>query len=178
MSSCGINIPFLSLTCLLPLLHRFREMRTVVGSKWLWSGVFDPVGPHSSNARFVAMKKKAIGMGSERYAFQFYEVGNDGRSIVGKPFIAKQSCYILENQGDESSCSKFATTFCEKQHFTRRIAMIFNEKLDRLARINPKTPRINVLDCSIYHLNQPGEGKMSVLVEPRLDHMKWMKWNM
>lgn len=39
------------------------------------------------------------------------------------------------------------------------------------------TPRIRVLDCSIYHLYDSIQGRRSLLVEERLDHLKWTKWN-
>lgn len=132
---------------------------------------YEKVGSHHHAARYVAVKKKVIGQGSERNAFQFYEVAQDMRSIIGKPFIAKESCYIQSGETE-----KYARKFCTTQIFTKRIAGEFNQKLDSLVRLAKATPRIRVLDCSIYHVNDAG-GRRSFLVEERLNHMKWTKWN-
>ncbi|KAL7546824.1 hypothetical protein ACHAWF_010155, partial [Thalassiosira exigua] len=43
--------------------------------------------------------------------------------------------------------------------------------------VDKRTPRVDVLDCSIYNLNDHVLGKVSTLVEPRIDHNKWHKWN-
>lgn len=132
---------------------------------------YDKVGLYHHMAQYVAVKKKALGQGSERYAFQFYEVSKDKRTIIGKPFMAKESCYTQSGDAD-----KFVRKFCTTQIVTKRIAEEFNQKLDSLIRLNKTTPRIHVLDCSIYHVNDNSE-RRSLLVEERLDHMKWIKWN-
>lgn len=68
---------------------------------------------------------KALGQGSERFAFQFYQVGKDKKTIVGKPFMAKDSFYRQSGDADKA-VRKFYTT----QQFTKRIAEEFNQKLD------------------------------------------------
>lgn len=132
---------------------------------------YEKVGLHHQLAQYVAVKKKCFGQGSERFAFQFYEVSADNCTVVGKAFTAKESCYTLSGYAD-----KFARNFCTAQIFTRRIAEEFNQKLDSLIRLSKSTPRMHVLDCSIYHVSL-ASGTRSLLVEERLDHMKWMKWN-
>jgi hypothetical protein len=125
---------------------------------------------------FVALNKKAFGEGAERYAFRFFEVGEDGTTVIGKPLVAKESRLVLE--GGERNREMFVRTFCETQQLARRIANEFNQKLDNLFRVDKGTPRVTFLDCSIYELDDVNLGKQSVLVEEKIDHLKWHKWNM
>ena len=55
--------------------------------------------------------------------------------------------------------------------------MKFNDKLKAHPRVHPDTPQVSFLDCSIYELDDETTGKASVLVEDKLDHSKWYKWN-
>jgi Alpha-kinase family. len=126
-------------------------------------------------AKFVAMNKKVFGEGAERYAFRFFEVGEDGKTVVGKPLVAKESRLVLD--GGEEHRDRFVRTFCQTQQLARRIADEFNEKLDSLYRVDKATPRVSFLDCSVYELDDIKMGKQSVLVEEKIDHMKWHKWN-
>ncbi|CAB9526886.1 myosin heavy chain kinase [Seminavis robusta] len=142
-----------------------------------WEGKFGTVKLQHAKAKYVAMKKKALGQGGERFAFQFYELAQDRRTIVGQRYVAKESCFILNNAEDESSRRTFVHKFCMTQQFTSRIAKEFNTELDSLGDFCRSIPRVKVLECSVYHLADPEQGRISVLVEPRLDHMKWTKWN-
>ena len=129
------------------------------------------------DAKYVAFAKSAFGEGAERFAFRFYELAQDARTIVGRPLVAKESRLVIEHHSGEKERRRFVQTFCETQQLARRIADEFNKKLDRLHRVDNATPRVQFLDCSIYHLNDSELGEASVLVEPRLDHEKWHKWN-
>jgi Mg-chelatase subunit ChlD len=132
-----------------------------------------------SNAAYVALSKRSFGEGAERNAFRFYEIGSDGKTIVGKPLVAKESRLILasEQGADERARRKFVRLFCSTQQLARRLAKEFNEKLDKTRRVDSTTPRIAFLDCSVYQLDDVNIGKASVLVEEKLDHTKWHKWN-
>jgi len=121
------------------------------------------------------MNKKVFGEGAERYAFRFFEVGEDGKTVVGKPLVAKESRLVLD--GGEEHRNRFVRTFCQTQQLARRIADEFNEKMDSL-HIDKATPRVSFLDCSVYELDDINLGKQSVLVEEKIDHLKWHKWNM
>lgn len=123
----------------------------------------------------VALNKRAFGEGAERYAFRFFEVGEDGKTVVGSPLVAKESRLVLD--GDEGSREKFVNIFCETQQLARRIADEFNQKLDHLYRVDKRTPRVSFLDCSIYELDDQNNGKQNVLVEEKIDHLSWHKWN-
>ena len=123
----------------------------------------------------MAFSKASFGEGAERFAFRFYELASDARTIVGPPLVAKESRHVLEH-GDHTNRRKFVQQFCETQQLSRRIAAEFNSKLNSL-NVDKKTPRVNVLDCSIYHLTDHNLGEIATLVEPRLDHNKWHKWN-
>ena len=125
--------------------------------------------------KYVALNKKAFGEGAERFAFRFYEIAEDRKTIIGKVMVAKESRLVLE--GGEKERDKFVRTFCQTQQLARRLAQEFNDKLDRLRRVDKNTPRISFLDCSVYELDDVNLGKQSVLVEEKLDHNAWYKWN-
>jgi Alpha-kinase family len=93
--------------------------------------------------------------------------------------VAKESRLVLEENGvcDENARKKFVKTFCSTQQLARRLACEFNEKLEQTRRVHRKTPKVSFLDCSIYQLEDKNLGKLSVLVEDKLDHFKWHKWN-
>jgi Mg-chelatase subunit ChlD len=130
------------------------------------------------NAKFVAFAKGPFGEGAERYAFRLYELASDASTIVGQPLVAKESRLILDSGGsDEQARKKFVKTFCSTQQLAGRLAEKFNDRLDETLRVDSKTPKIRFLDCSIYELSDQNLGKLSVLVEEKLDHDKWQKWN-
>lgn len=129
------------------------------------------------DAEFVAIHREVFGEGAERYVFRFYEVAGDGETIVGRPLVAKESRLVLDEHQDEKERKKFVRTFCETQQISRRLAEKFNEKIGGIRAVDPKTPKVTFLDCSIYQLNDKKNGKQSVLVEERLDESKWFKWN-
>ena len=131
------------------------------------------------DAKYVAMSKGPFGEGAERFAYRFFELSKDRKTIVGRPMVAKESRLIIEEgfEFDERARKKFVRTFCSTQQLARRIAGEFNEKLCQTHRADPKTPRVTFLDCSIYRLDDMHLGKLSVLVEEKLDHNKWFKWN-
>jgi hypothetical protein len=130
-------------------------------------------------AKYVALSKGPFGEGAERFAYRFYEIGADGRTIVSKPLVAKESRLVLEShpQAEAESRNKFVKTFCSTQQLARRLSEEFNQKLDATRRIDGRTPRIAFLDCYLYELDDINYGKQTVLVEERLDEMKWHKWN-
>ena len=128
------------------------------------------------STHFVALHKKAFGEGAERYAFRFFEVGEDGTTVVSKPLVAKESRLVLD--GGEENRVKFVRSFLHAQQLARRIAEEFNEKLDQLYRVDDSTPRVTFLDCSVYELDDINLGKQEVLVEEKIDHLAWHKWNM
>jgi Mg-chelatase subunit ChlD len=130
------------------------------------------------DAKFVAFAKGPFGEGAERYAFRLYELASDAEIIVGLPLVAKESRLILDSDGsDEQARKNFVRTFCSTQQLAGRLAEKFNERLDQTFRVDSKTPKIRFLDCSIYELSDFNLGKLSVLVEEKLDHDKWQKWN-
>ena len=129
------------------------------------------------DARFVAFCKEAFGEGCERFAFRLYELGADARTIVGKSWVAKESRFVLEGNAQESIRKKFVKTFCETQQLARRLASEFNNKMEKMYRIDKATSRVTFLDCSVYELVDKFQGSQSVLVEERLDHNHWDKWN-
>lgn len=161
-------------------LYRLDNVQRYVYHEWRDENrklqyFYDTAEMQHPMAKFVAMNKKVFGEGAERYAFRFFEVGEDGKTVVGKPLVAKESRLVLD--GGEKHRKRFVQTFCRTQQLARRIADEFNAKLDSLNRIDKATPRVAFLDCSVYELNDNYLGKQSVLVEEKIDHMKWHKWN-
>jgi hypothetical protein len=140
---------------------------------------FAVMTPQHLDAAFVAVCKKSFGEGCERFAFRFYEVASDRRTIVGKPMVAKESRHVLdiEEGNDESDArTRFVKKFCTSQQLARRLAEEFNEKLNSIHRVSATTPHVTFLDCSVYKIEDI-HGKKSSLVEERLDESKWQKWN-
>jgi Mg-chelatase subunit ChlD len=147
----------------------------IVGRKKMTQ--FECTSLQHPDAEYVAIHQEAFGEGAERLAFRFYEVAADGRTIVGRHLVAKESRLVLEEHADERSRKDFVRTFCETQQVARRLAEKFNEKLSKIPTVDQATPKVAFLDCSIYQLNDKILGKQSVLVEERLDESKWHKWN-
>lgn len=127
----------------------------------------------------VAMKRIPFGEGSERFAFQFFELANDYRTIVGEPLVAKESRFITNNSPHSNweQREKFVKTFCSAQQQARMIAEAFNAKLDAMPNLDPFTARVSFVNCSVYYIDDKVMGKIAVLVEPKLDPTKFKKWN-
>jgi len=139
---------------------------------------FEDAPLQHSDAKYVAFCKGTFGEGGERFAYRFFELTGDARTILGPPLVAKESRLVLdEGAGDEKARKRFVRTFCSTLKLARRIAQEFNDKLATTHRVDKKTPRISFLDCSVYQLMDKSLGETSVLVEEKLDHNKWFKWN-
>lgn len=133
------------------------------------------------DARGVAFKRLAFGEGQERFAHQFFEIGADGRTVVGIPLVAKESKFVddIEHQGgdvDWLARDEFVERFCRIQNKSQRIAEAFNHKLDSISTLDPSTPRVSFVDCYVYYLTDDSRGQYSVVVEPKLEG-DFEKWN-
>jgi len=162
---------------------------------------FKPAPLQHPEARGVAFKKMAFGEGSERLAHQFFEIEEDGVTVIGPPLVAKESRFIEEkeekirifsdknlNKISKNSLSPsniedkwvdrddFAKRFCKLQYTACNAARMFNLKLDEIKNLDDDTPRISFLECSIYYLNDEKKGDYAVVVEKKL-HGKFQKWN-
>ena len=92
--------------------------------------------------------------------------------------VAKESLFVLENEeNDPSVRERFVRKFCSTQQLARRLAHEFNQELSGTHRVSGQTPKIAILDCSIYEIDDKKRGKQWVLVEERLDTTAWHKWN-
>jgi len=146
----------------------------------------------NENAHGVAIKKVAFGEGGERLAFQFFELASDGETVVGDPLVAKLSRFIeegemdfpdIEAEADENGAQskwsvrdRFVKKFCERQNAALAVAIEFNKKLDLIRKLDPDTPRVLFLDCSVYYVQKDGNAESALLVERKLDG-KFTKWN-
>ena len=143
-----------------------------------YKGELTPGPLQHQNAECVALARGPFGEGAERFAYRFYELLGDRQTIIGKPLVAKESRYIMEGCiDDERARTKFVNTFCRTQKLAGRIAREFNSKLDSLRRVDDETPRVEFLDCSVYKLDDRNIGNLRVLVEEKIDQIKWTKWN-
>lgn len=131
----------------------------------------------------VAFAKHPFGEGAERLVYRFYEIASDRKTILGKAMVAKESRFVTASGfgdiGDKNEREIFAKTFFKTQQLARRLAIEYKEKMKTIPlRIDLLlTPQIHFLDCWIYELNDDILGKYTVLVEEKLDHNQWQKWN-
>ena len=127
---------------------------------------FKKIPLHHPDARGVAVSRKAFGEGTERFAYQFFEVAADGRTVVGEALVAKESKFVAETDSNYAEQSeKFVRRFCRINQQAQKAADVFNAKLDSIQRLDPDTPRVSFLPCSMYCVNDPEKGKHSLSVE-------------
>jgi hypothetical protein len=129
------------------------------------------------DAQYVALAKEAFGEGAERFAFRFYELSSDAKTIVGRPLVAKENRFTSMDMDQGLSLNQFVEKFCATQQLARRLGDEFNDKLRKIKRIHSNTPKISFLDCSIYEMDHGNGMRKKVLVEDRLNQNKWQKWN-
>ena len=114
----------------------------------------------------IAIKKRFLGEGAERFAFEMTEVGETGNP-VGAPFIAKLSAHL-----DVTNQFEFHKQCAITQLEAMRLAKVFNKVLDEK---NLKIPKIEFLEICFYTW---GDGDfMGVLAEKRLDNNRYRKFN-
>ena len=164
-------------------IYKSHRVERLVFKEWVDEGrirrtTFEKAPLQHQLAKCVAFGKGPFGEGAERFAHRFFEVAADMETIVGPPFVAKESRLLIqEDICDETARWKFVKTFCKTQQLARRLASEFNATLSTTRRAHRSTPKIAFLDCSVYRLDDHNLGKLSVLVEEKLDHEKWHKWN-
>lgn len=124
----------------------------------------------------VAIAKRAFGEGTERFAYQFFEVAQDGVTVVGEPLVAKSSRFVMEHHDQEDQKSKFLRRFCRIHHQAAKVADAFNAKLDSIKTLDEDTARVSFLPCSVYVLTDPNKGVLTAHVERRL-FGAFQKWN-
>ena len=69
------------------------------------------------------MSKGPFGEGAERFAYRFYEVAEDGKTIVGRPLVAKESRMVLETEDgmiENEARKQFVRKFIMTQQIARR----------------------------------------------------------
>jgi Alpha-kinase family len=123
----------------------------------------------------VALSKKAFGEGTERYAYRFFELAADGRTVVGDPLVAKVGRYVHDNTSEQQEY-KFLRRFCRINYQSAKVVTAFNVKLDSLRSIAHDTPRVSFLPCSVYELSDTSNTTIRVLVESYLLGT-FQKWN-
>jgi len=139
------------------------------------TGRFVSANLQHKDAAFVAFERGPFGEGAERFAYRFYELGRDMKTVLGKALVAKENRLIYDD--DEANRKQYVKIFCKTQQLAGRLAEEFNQKVKRTHRIHSSTPRVQFLDCSVYKLDDNSLGRVSVLVEDRIDETKWQKWN-
>lgn len=142
--------------------------------------MYEKVPLQHPDAKFVAISKVPFGEGANRSAYHFLEVAGDRKTIVGHPLVAKESRIVLETANgltENEARKEYVKTFIQTQLIARTLAAKFNDILKAHPRIHPDTPQISFLDCFIYELDDKNTGKSSIIIEKKLDHDKWNKFN-
>eukprot|EP00977_Amphora_coffeiformis_P005172 scaffold1112_cov92-Amphora_coffeaeformis.AAC.8 len=130
------------------------------------------------DAEYVAICKMPFGEGKECFVYRLYELACDGKTVVGKPKVAKESRYKDDYDRSWKARRRMAERDCRKQQLARRLALEFNEKTEGIPSIHPETPTVGYLDCSVYTVEDRDTGrKRAVLVEDMLFGGEWKKWN-
>jgi Alpha-kinase family len=142
-------------------------------------GQFEPRPLQHPSAGGVAMRREPFGEGAERFAFRFYEVGQDLKTVVGPPKVAKIYKFVLrEGKGGDHKSKKFSQkNFCATQQLASRLAVEFNAKLDQFPASKLIAPRVQFLQVSIYSLKDATGKQTRVVVEDKLEVRSWQKWN-
>lgn len=147
-----------------------RQYWSVSGKAW------KEIPFHSPSTTGVAMRRKYFGEGAERLVRKFRETNAKGQ-FVGPKLVAKESRFVTKEATDVQSTLRFHQTFCKTQSNAKKMAAVFNSRLALIPGVLPSTPRVNFLDCSVYHLSDSKLGDIGVLVEEQLDESKYKKWN-
>lgn len=138
---------------------------------------FKTVPLQHPEARGVAIARKAFGEGTERFAYQFFEVAADGTTVLGDPLVAKESKFVSEATSNKvKETEKFVRRFCRINHQAAKAAAAFNAKLDSIKLLDADTARVAFLPCSVYCVSDPENGKLALGVERRL-FGQFQKWN-
>jgi len=117
---------------------------------------------------------KPFGEGAERLAYRCVDVQEDCKTVAGnRQFVMKTSRFEDADQWKETG-ERFVKKYALTQNIAKNMAEEFNRRLDEMPRLDPKTPRITFLDCSVLYLTKMGKQK-SVIVEPLVlgDFHKW-----
>lgn len=158
----------------------FKALRPVTRCRWTKDGwITFPVEEtyFSSAAIGVAVKKFVFGRGTERDVAEFREVDKDG-CFVGHSMVAKR-CNDNRKM-DAKEKKSFHTVFGKTQKRAQDFAEMFNQKLRLLpGYIEGEAPSIQFLECYVYMIDHPEEGRQGYLVEKMLDIQKfpYKKWN-
>ena len=132
---------------------------------------------HSPHAVGIAIKKRWFGEGAERLVKEFREVDASGK-FVGPIMVAKDSKFVLDSHAPDAS-KEYHKRFCMTQLKAQKYAELFNRKADQLGLLPSVCPRIKFLECSVYMVEHPKEGRQAYLVERMLNIKKfpYRKWN-
>lgn len=138
-------------------------------------GVWYQMEPYEhEKAVGIAHAQRVFGEGAERMVSRLREFDSAGR-FVGPWLVAKQSRFV-EILGSKEE-REFHKTFCSTQQIAARIAKMFNRKLEEIPGVKENTPRIEFLECRVLSLYDNMLGCIGVLVEKKLDHLKYKKYN-
>ncbi|CAM9961370.1 unnamed protein product [Ectocarpus sp. 6 AP-2014] len=133
--------------------------------------------PFSEEANAIALRKRALGEGSERLVFGLQEVSSRTGKFVGPKLVAKESSYV----DDDNLKMAFHESFAKTQHTSKLLAAKFNERVrERTSILGVPTTHIwevSFIDCSVYQFLE-GSILRGVLVEKMLEPAcRYTKWN-
>jgi len=148
---------------------RTRDFWSLADRKW------KQMPFHHPEAVGVAYRKAYFGEGAERLVAKFREVNKDGR-FVGPALVAKETRFESDTPSGDGFRA-FHKVFAQTQGRAKELAEKFNERLSLIPGVCASTPRVDILDCSIYEFYDCKLGLTSVLVEKQLDVQRYDKWN-
>jgi hypothetical protein len=125
----------------------------------------------------VAICGQALGQGVERVVFRLAIVELRGGAYVPVDKLVAKECKYEEGM---LLRAEFHKTFCKTQGLAARIARKFNTLVAECCGRNDFAvlATISFLPCSVYEVwDQTGHNSLYYLVEKRLDHTKYVKWN-
>ncbi|CAM9618784.1 unnamed protein product [Ectocarpus fasciculatus] len=136
-----------------------------------------PAESFSEEANAIALRKRALGEGSERLVFGLQEVSSRTGKFVGPKLVAKESRHV----SDDGLKMGFHESFAKTQHTSKLLAAKFNERVRELTSILgiPTTHiwEVSFVDCSVYQFSE-GSIIRGVLVEKMLEPAcRYTKWN-
>lgn len=132
------------------------------------------VEPFAGSAAVSVMVHECVmGEGAERVVHRFHELDRFGKR-VGLPLVAKETRFVHSYTADEHI--EYHRTFMKTQVKADRIAREFNTSVAQLGSATP-IARIHFLEPRVYLVKDAYLGVYGMLVEKRLDPLRYVKWN-
>jgi hypothetical protein len=121
----------------------------------------------------VMINECIFGEGAQRVVYRFHELDAMGR-VLKPALVAKQARFV--DDFDQQNAHKFHKSFLLTQGRAAELADAFNARLGEIG-VDQSVPRVSFLDCCVYVVQDDLQGVYGMLVEKRLDHTLYNKFN-